>query len=296
MKLFDKILLGLVITLIIILLYNAPKQNVGSFVGNVDLQNVNGLVISTGGFKGYAFIGALDYLTASGMALDSIGYYAGTSAGSIIAAFLACGLTLEKIKQIIKSSDMLSIFKQRNPQMLADMFTAHTPGYTTFADLNKFLLIPVTKMSKKYPYMHCKYYSNIHTPNAKISDAVMNSSKIPLLMSFNIRLSDGGMTDPYPIRELAKYTPLEKIIGLRLDWSNEYFSSNIALYKLSLATCSWADRLNHNFLTHEEKIRTIPIENHSLKSIITTDEDIEHTFIQGYNSASRFMSGGEYTI
>lgn|SRR5699024_4352535 len=60
-------------------------------------------VFSGGGVKAYAFIGALESIRDRQLTLERV---AGTSAGSIIAAFLAAGYQVEDIKQLIEDLDL----------------------------------------------------------------------------------------------------------------------------------------------------------------------------------------------
>lgn len=62
-------------------------------------------VFSGGGIKGLAFLGALEVLEERGLTLERV---AGTSAGSLFAAFVAAGFTSEELKEEIMPLDFTS--------------------------------------------------------------------------------------------------------------------------------------------------------------------------------------------
>jgi len=68
------------------------------------------LVFEGGGVKGIAYTGALEVLEKKGI-LNNIQRFAGTSAGSIVAVFLAVGFTPKEIKEILKKTNFES-FKE----------------------------------------------------------------------------------------------------------------------------------------------------------------------------------------
>lgn len=67
-------------------------------------------VFSGGGIKGFAMIGALQVLEARGFRFVRV---AGTSAGSIIAAFIAAGYRSDEMYQMLEETDMLNFLDER---------------------------------------------------------------------------------------------------------------------------------------------------------------------------------------
>ncbi|SFE25115.1 NTE family protein [Paenibacillus algorifonticola] len=63
-------------------------------------------VFEGGGVKGIAFVGAIEAMEAKGYTWNKL---AGTSAGAIIAALLACNYTSSEIKQLMQSLDYLKL-------------------------------------------------------------------------------------------------------------------------------------------------------------------------------------------
>src|SRR5690625_1989563 len=62
-----------------------------------------GLVLSGGGAKGYAHIGALKVIEEAGVKIDYIG---GTSIGAIIGALYASGYSADELEKIMYSLDL----------------------------------------------------------------------------------------------------------------------------------------------------------------------------------------------
>ncbi len=67
-------------------------------------------VFSGGGIKGFSLIGAYEELEAKGFTFKRL---AGTSAGSIIAAFIAAGYTSREIKEIMKETNVQTFLDHR---------------------------------------------------------------------------------------------------------------------------------------------------------------------------------------
>ena len=64
-----------------------------------------GLVLSGGGAKGYAHIGALRVIEEAGIKIDYIG---GTSMGAIVGGLYAAGYSADQLEELLRSIDILS--------------------------------------------------------------------------------------------------------------------------------------------------------------------------------------------
>ena len=62
-----------------------------------------GLVLSGGGARGYAHIGALQVLEEAGVRVDYIG---GTSMGSIVGGLYAAGYTGKQLERMLRETDI----------------------------------------------------------------------------------------------------------------------------------------------------------------------------------------------
>ena len=82
-------------------------------------QNTNtprpkvGLVLSGGGAKGFAHIGVLKVLEASGVAVD---YIAGTSMGAVIGGLYASGYSASEIDSIFNTIDFNQLLRDQLPR------------------------------------------------------------------------------------------------------------------------------------------------------------------------------------
>ena len=72
-----------------------------------------GVVLSGGGAKGFAHIGALKVIEESGLPID---YIAGTSMGSIIGGFYAIGYSPEMMTQLVKEQNWDAVMSDAIPQ------------------------------------------------------------------------------------------------------------------------------------------------------------------------------------
>jgi predicted acylesterase/phospholipase RssA len=290
----NTVLLALIIVCVMIIVATTPDSEQYEYMTDrhINLGEIYGLCISSGGFKGYAFIGVIQELMNRGMDTSKITHFAGCSAGSLICAMLACGITPAQMLEHAKSDAMQTAFKQRNHNVIGDHFEKIVGSRITFRELHnrgKYLICPVTELSMSYPFLKCIYYSPDTSPDMRIGKAIALSSNIPLILSNNIKHTDGGMSDPYPIRKLQEYVHIDNIIGIRLDWDNELHDKSAWLklrQQLSLANEPWAKRLLNNRLTDSEKNRTIIVKNNKMKHYIVTDQDLMTAYREGVHSVN----------
>lgn len=205
----------------------------------------NAIVMSGGGMKGFALLGAMQYMIDKKM-IGNVKYYSGTSIGAIICYFLAIGYTpIEMIVYIItnnvfdkkdhKSIDSIlsgegiydfSIYSSHFKKMSLDKI-----GYIpTFKDLYEKLGVTlftctynITKKKKEY--------LSIHTyPDMSCIDAITLSSSLPFIFNDCIYndeyFIDGGFVDNcpfFPIIEYVKDDSLNVVIfNLQTTVSNDY--------------------------------------------------------------------------
>ena len=81
---------------------------------SIDVKELKvGLVLSGGGAKGLAHIGALKVIEEAGVKIDYIG---GTSIGAIIGALYASGYSANKLDSIFRTTDFVSLVKDIRPR------------------------------------------------------------------------------------------------------------------------------------------------------------------------------------
>lgn len=194
-----------------------------------------GLVLSGGGLRGVAQIGALKVLEENNIPID---YIVGTSIGSIVGGLYASGYSPEEIWQITRSirwNELLRDAPQRSAQFLGEkqkrgrailqfrlqgfdiaLPEAFTPGQK--------LLDILTGLVLNAPY-HSLDFSQLRVPlrvvttdilsgkkvvidHGDLAEAMRASIAIPLLFSpvemDSVVLADGGLTDNIPVDEAKK--------------------------------------------------------------------------------------------
>lgn len=159
-----------------------------------------GLALSGGGARGVAHIGVIKALEEMGVKISVV---SGTSAGSIVGALYASGLTPDEMFDIIKN---LSIFKSVRPAWtwsglltmdgLRELLLKHIP-----ANDFKALKIPLTVAATEIRKGHIHYFTE-----GELAPAVVGSCSIPAVfnpVSFNGGLYvDGGLLDNLPARPI----------------------------------------------------------------------------------------------
>jgi len=202
-----------------------------------------GLVLSGGGAKGFAHIGALKIIDSLGVKVD---YIAGTSMGAVIGSLYASGYTGKQLDSIFKMvnfdnliSDNLpreakTTYERENSEKYVitlpfDHFKIKLPsalsrGQNTFDLLTKLMLPNCNETDfSKLPIPFFCIATNVENGNQVILDsgnlpqAVQASSALPSLFQpvliDNKLLIDGGVVNNYPIDEL-RAKGMDIIIGV----------------------------------------------------------------------------------
>ena len=227
-----------------------------------------GVVLSGGGAKGVAHIGALKVIEEAGIPID---YIVGTSMGSIIGGLYSIGYTPEQLDSMVKKQDwtfllsdrikrsqqtmsereksetyVLSLpltgkgFKEQasggviKGQNLANLFSDLTVGYHDSIDFNK---MPI-------PFACVVNGDEIVFHNGVLATAMRASMAIPGVFTpvriDSMVLVDGGMKNNYPVN-VAKAMGAEVIIGVdvqdKLRTANELNTApDILLQIIDLTT------------------------------------------------------------
>ncbi len=202
-----------------------------------------GLVLSGGGAKGFAHIGALKVIDSLGVKID---YVAGTSMGGIIGGLYASGYSGKELDSIFKSVDFNEIVNDVLPREAKTFYerdqderyvialpfnkfdlklpTALSKGQNVFNLLTKVLLhVSDQEDFSKLPIPFFCVATNIETGEAVILDkgnlprSLTASGAFPSLFQPVIIddkiLIDGGVVNNYPVDEL-KSKGMDIIIGV----------------------------------------------------------------------------------
>ena len=172
-----------------------------------------GLVLSGGGTRGFAHLGAYKALMEKGIFPDII---SGTSAGAIIGAFISNGNSIEEIYKILESGDFFSFtsfsFKKSGLVELEGLKKELEKKILVdnLEDLRLPLIVSSTNINKGKIEYHSK---------GNIIQRVLASSSIPVLFTpkkingeYHV---DGGIFDNLPvlpIREMCEY-----IVGINIS-------------------------------------------------------------------------------
>ena len=205
-----------------------------------------GVVLSGGGAKGYAHIGALKKIEEAGIKIDFIG---GTSMGAIVGGLYAAGYSPDDLESILQQLDLSSlIINEKNRQDIPYFEKANSEKYILELPFNNFkLTIPQAISSgqgpldlltyllrhvhnvtdfKKLPIPFICIGTNIETGEEKIFDsgflpkAILASGAYPSMIK-PVKIDeklyiDGGVLNNFPAKEV-KDMGADIIIGIDLQ-------------------------------------------------------------------------------
>lgn len=203
-----------------------------------------GVVLSGGGAKGVAHIGALKVIEEAGIPID---YVVGTSMGAIVGGLYSIGYTPQQLDSIVNAQDW--------KYLLSDATNPETTLLSEKLEDKQYLLsIPITGKSAHVSdagiikgrniarllsgltigYHDSISFNRLPIPFACVSDNIVNGSKIVFhkgILGIAMRASmsipgvfapvylngmvlvDGGLTDNYPV-DIARQMGAEIIIGV----------------------------------------------------------------------------------
>ena len=159
-----------------------------------------GLVLSGGGIRGIAHLGILKALEELDIKIDII---SGTSAGAIVGAFYAAGLSPDEILDIVIQINKYKFLRPAlsrsgllNIEILEKTFREHLPVHT-FEELQKKLIVSATVLKNA----KTRYFDS-----GDLVCPVLASSSIPIIfrpMTINdIKYIDGGVINNLPVEPL----------------------------------------------------------------------------------------------
>jgi len=169
-----------------------------------------GLVLSGGGVRGLAHLGALKALNEKGIFPDVL---AGASAGSIAATLYADGYTPDEIMAFFKEKELLKYIELILPKTSLVKMTGIIKLLSKYLRAKTFeeLKIPVFITASNLNTGRAEYFST-----GELLKPLIASASIPVL--FNpVKINDdyyvdGGLTDNFPVKAIEKVA--EEIIGV----------------------------------------------------------------------------------
>lgn len=301
MRWTDKVLLGF----ILLLPFSIWAQPIES---NKNLRPKIGLVLSGGGAKGFAHIGALKVLEEAGIQPDFVG---GTSMGSIIGGLYSIGYNAQMLRSLVA--------KQNWNELLTDKISRRNFSIEEKSEDGRYILsfpvrririeLPaglrsgqnVTNMLSKLtsPVYRYKTFSDFPIPffcmaadiengqqvlldSGYLPDAMRASMSIPTLFTpfelHNRLLVDGGLLNNFPT-DIMKQRGADIIIGV--DVQRTLYSKNelTSIRKI-------VDQMG-NFLRNQ-----VTMENRKLTNYLILP-DIAHYSITDFDKADSLMDAGE---
>ena len=221
-------------------------KKISEFIGkkniikqNSNKTNIKNLVLSGGGPKGIALLGALQILEENDM-LKNIKTIAGASIGGVISCLMCIGYSPMELFSFINLFDT-SKFNKFDPSFIFDKFGLDN-GETfemiigklfeckniskdiTFKEMYEYSKIKVILTTVCVNDKQTYYISHINYPNMKVITGIRMTTAIPLIfapVNYNGRLYvDGACNDNYPIHLFKD--ELFATIGLCLRSENKY--------------------------------------------------------------------------
>lgn len=261
-------------------------------------MNYTGLAIEGGGVSGISYIGAFNAYEENGYSISDFKYLAGSSAGSIICALIACNCNLKWLEETMRnfdfekllddswgiSLDIIRLYEDygwyKGDALLnkVEKLLKELTGFDniTFKQLfdtfGKTLII--TKTQVMYPKCKLVVMDYKSFPDHPVSLAVRESSSIPYFFKAvvdkkNNIFVDGGVLLNYPIELLYTYLPPKKCMGMMLKYHKDMenderqIESHIEFIKVIAHT--WRDGTMTKNIGIDDKKRTCRIKTY-LKS------------------------------
>ncbi|WP_196890994.1 patatin-like phospholipase family protein [Aureivirga marina] len=131
-----------------------------------------GLVLSGGGAKGFAHVGALKVIEEAGVEIDYIG---GTSMGAIVGSLYASGYSAKEIDSLIRTLDFDKILQDKLPRKAYSLFDKENSEKYAFT-------FPITKGKIGLPKAISKGQNvlNLLTRLTQHVDTIRDFSKLPI--------------------------------------------------------------------------------------------------------------------
>jgi len=205
-----------------------------------------GVVLSGGGAKGYAHIGALKKIEEAGIKIDYIG---GTSMGAIVGGLYAAGYSPDELEEIIKELDLTSlIINEKSREEIPYFEKVNSENYILELPFNNFKLSipqaissgqgPLDLLTYLFRHVHnIKDFKDLPTPficigtnietgeeevfkDGFLPEVVLASGAYPSMIKpvkiKNKLYIDGGVINNFPVKEV-KEMGADIIIGVDLQ-------------------------------------------------------------------------------
>lgn len=256
-------------------------------------------VFSGGGIKGFAYVGAIRALEEKGVKFERV---AGTSAGAILATFIAAGFNTKELEEIFDELNLkvlldppkfiielpflkwLNLYKRMGlyrGKSLENWFLEKlaTKGIYTFGDLPKGSLKLVASdltNGKILVLPDDLHHYNIDLKSFPVSRALRMSCGLPFFFEpvylKNGRresvIVDGGVLSNFPMWIYDNGNRVRPVLGMKLSSSSEDkkphdINNGIQLFEALFSTMQNAHDNRYISRRHEKNIIFIPVEEYS---------------------------------
>lgn len=282
-------------------------------------------VFSGGGIKGFAYIGAMQVLEEHGIQFKRV---AGTSAGAILAAFIAAGFNAQELEEIFDELNVqvlldppkicvgLPFLKWINLYVRFGMYRGKTlekwfhqklatKGICSFGDLpmGKLKLVASDLTNGKILVLpdNLKDYG-IDGSTFPISRALRMSCGLPFFFEpvylknghKESVIVDGGVLSNFPLWIYDNGRQKRPVLGMRLSSASEEMSSHkidnaIQLFEALFSTMKDAHDNRYIARKHEKNIIFIPVEKYSASQFDMDEKTKEKLICIGKERTNQFL-------
>ncbi len=283
------------------------------------MTTITNLVFEGGGVKGIAYAGAIMSLDKHGILAD-IKAVAGTSAGAITSALLACRYSASEIKSLVSSTNFKSFEDAWDPLEIPFKYGLYKgeaflnwmeaaiakklgKPKATFQDFHNAGMRTLKVFSTDLNTKSSFEFSLAKTPSVIVSEAVRASMSIPLFFrawQFNSGIPndhifvDGGTVYNYPINAFDNGHYNEQTLGFFLEnTSGKVKPSSLAHDELLtyvkdlFDTVLLSQKIDFNQNSQDKK-RTIIIDDYGISATDfgLTSKQKEDLYLSGLNAAN----------
>lgn len=286
------------------------------------------LVISGGGVKGIAYIGALQSLLDNGVDVYNIKVYCGSSVGALITTGIIIGYSVEEMKNEMElfsnsiPSALPSIFQEKKEkgdknkilrnilhdysisdgivwdEMIKKLFLKKkiNPDSFTFLELRKKTKKDLVISGSNVTAGHPEYFSYRYSPNMLVYDAVRISSRIPIILPVfkhnNFLYVDGDIFDSFPIRgtkkKIQNRSKKGNMIGITILPIDKSYQIENCLDYLYRLLLGAMNY--HNSIIQKKYSDFIISIRHSLKATMSiNEEEKDNLYNLGYNEGVAYI-------
>ncbi|TQR20330.1 patatin-like phospholipase family protein [Psychrobacillus vulpis] len=290
-------------------------------------------VFSGGGLKGFALVGAYQVLEEKGYRFKRV---AGTSAGAILAGFIAAGFSSKEIESMLNELDVLTFLDPRKPMLpipfmkwinlywrlglyqgksLENWFLEKLAikGVYTFSDLQPGVLKLVASDLTNGKMMvlpdDLENYG-ISASSFPVARALRMSCGIPFFFE-PVRLKvgsgdtivvDGGVLSNFPMWIFDNGNKERPVLGIKLSRSSDELSGHqidngLQLFEALFSTMKNAHDERYISRKHEKNIIFIPVDDYSATQFDLTEEMKDDLLEKGKSRTIQFLkTWGKYFI